>query len=184
VVDDRLRTSNRCIYAAGDVASRYKFTHAADALARVALENALFFGRKKASALAVPWCTFTDPEIAHVGIGSAEASRRAGVRTFTLLLEDVDRAITDGDTQGFARVHLDPSGRVLGATLVSRGAGEILGAVVLAMTKRMRIGDIGRAIVPYPTRSEVWKRLADEHARTRLTPRVRAWVERFLRWMR
>jgi pyruvate/2-oxoglutarate dehydrogenase complex dihydrolipoamide dehydrogenase (E3) component len=180
VVDRRLRTTNRRIFAAGDVASAYKFTHAADALARVALENALFFGRKRSSALVVPRCTYTEPEVAHVGIGSAEARRRHGVATLTLALDDVDRAITDDDTRGFARIHVDDRGRILGATLVGRDAGEMLGAVVLAMNENLRLADVGRAIVPYPTRSEVWKRLADEHARTRLTPRLRRWIQRFL----
>jgi pyruvate/2-oxoglutarate dehydrogenase complex dihydrolipoamide dehydrogenase (E3) component len=184
VVDDRLRTTNSHVFAAGDVASRYKFTHAADALARVALENALFFGRKKASALVVPWCTYSDPEIAHVGLTSAEASRVAGASTLTLALDDVDRAITDRDTRGLARVHVDRRGRVLGATLVSRNAGEMLAPIVIAMRHRLRLADLGRAIVPYPTRSEVWKRLADEHARARLTPRVLRWLERYFRLFR
>src|SRR5207248_1693554 len=93
-VDDRLRTTNPHIYAAGDVASRFQFTHMADALARIVIQNALFFGRKKASALTVPWCTFTDPEIAHVGLYEHEAKERGiFTRTFVQDLREVDRAI-------------------------------------------------------------------------------------------
>jgi len=179
IVDPHLRTTNRRVLAAGDVASQYKFTHAADALARLALQNALFFGRKKAGSLVIPWCTYTDPEIAHVGITTREAARMGGVATHTLALDLVDRAIVESDRRGFARVHVDARGRILGATLVSRHAGELISEVVLAMTSGLRLTDVGRAVVPYPTRSEVWKRLADEHARTRLTPPLRGILARW-----
>jgi pyruvate/2-oxoglutarate dehydrogenase complex dihydrolipoamide dehydrogenase (E3) component len=183
-VDDRLQTTNPRIFAAGDVASAYKFTHAADALSRVALQNALFFLRNRASALVVPWCTFTDPEIAHVGITSREAERRGSVSTLTLSLSEVDRAIVDGDGDGLARIHVDRSGRIVGATLVARHAGEAIGPVVLAMCSGTKIGALGRAIMPYPTRSEVWKRLADQHALARFTPPRRHVVERLLALLR
>lgn len=179
-VSDRLQSSNPRVFAAGDVASAYKFTHAADALARLALQNALFFLRKRASALVVPWCTFTDPEIAHVGMTSREASARGDVATFTLDMREVDRAIIEGDGPGLARIHVDRRGRVLGATLAARHAGDAIGPIVLAMTTGLRIGDIGRAIAPYPTRAEVWKRLADEHALSRFTPGWRRLVARIL----
>lgn len=180
-VDDRLRTSNRRIYAAGDVCSRYKFTHAADAMARIVVQNALFFGRRRASALHIPWCTYTDPEVAHVGLTDPEARERAAeVRTHTLELGEVDRAVLDGETDGFARVHVDArSGRILGATLVARRAGDMMGQVVLAMNEGTRIDALSHAIAPYPTRGEVWKRLGDAHRRTRLTPGVARW---FARW--
>jgi pyruvate/2-oxoglutarate dehydrogenase complex dihydrolipoamide dehydrogenase (E3) component len=184
VVDDRLRTSNSRVFAAGDVASAYKFTHAADALARVALQNALFFMRKRASALVVPWCTFTDPEIAHIGLTSRDVATMRGVTTHTLDLREVDRALVDDDGPGLARVHVGRRGRILGATVVSRHAGEALSPVVLAMTAGLRLGHIGRAIAPYPTRAEVWKRLADEHALSRFTPGWRRLVERLLEFLR
>ena len=185
-VDDRLRTSNKRIYAAGDICSVYKFTHAADAMARIVIQNALFFGRKKASALHIPWATFTDPEVAHVGLYEQDAKERGfDVRTYTVELSEVDRAVLDGETEGFARVHIDGrSGRILGATLVARHAGDMLGEVVLAMTEGLRADALSRAIAPYPTQGEVWKRLGDAHQRTRLTPRVRALFERFFRWWR
>ncbi len=114
VVDDRLRTSNRRVFAAGDVCSTFKFTHAADALARIVIQNALFFGRKRASALVIPWCTYTDPEVAHVGQYEEEA-RAAGrrVETITIPLADVDRAVVDDERDGFVRVHHE-RGRLLG----------------------------------------------------------------------
>src|SRR5262249_52672160 len=105
-VNDRLQSSNRRIFAAGDVCSRFKFTHAADALARIAIQNALFFGRAKASALTIPWCTYTDPEIAHVGLYEREAGAH-GIRIDTLTqdFQHVDRAVLDDDTDGFINVH-------------------------------------------------------------------------------
>ena len=185
-VDDRLRTSNKRIYAAGDICSVYKFTHAADAMARIVLQNALFFGRKKASALHIPWATFTDPEVAHVGLYEHEAKERGfDVRTYTVELSEVDRALLDGDTEGFARVHVDGrSGRLLGATLVARHAGDMLGEPVLAMTEGLRIDALSRAIAPYPTQGEVWKRLGDAHQRTRLSPAVKSLFEWMFRWWR
>jgi pyruvate/2-oxoglutarate dehydrogenase complex dihydrolipoamide dehydrogenase (E3) component len=181
-VDDRLRTTNRRVYAAGDVCSAYKFTHAADAMARVVIQNALFFGRKKASALVIPWSTYTDPEIAHVGLHEREAQERGhDFATFTVPLHEVDRAVLDGDTDGFARVHAERrSGRILGATLVAGHAGEMIGEMSLAITAGLSLGDVSRTIHPYPTQAEAWKRLGDAWNRTRLTPRVRRLFERFL----
>jgi pyruvate/2-oxoglutarate dehydrogenase complex dihydrolipoamide dehydrogenase (E3) component len=185
-VDDRLRTANHRVYAAGDVCSRYKFTHAADAMARVVIQNALFFGRKKASALVIPWCTYTDPEVAHVGLYEKEARERGlDVTTLTVPLEEIDRAILDGDEEGFARVHVEKkSGRVHGATLVASHAGEMIGEMSLAITAGLSLATVGRTIHPYPTQAEVWKRLGDAWNRTRLTPRVRGLFERYLRWRR
>src|SRR4029453_17495130 len=109
VVDDHLRTSNPRIFAAGDVASRFQFTHTADALARIVIQNALFgaFGKKRASALIVPWCTYTTPEVAHVGLSDGEARQRGiEIETITIPLKDVDRAVLEGEEDGFLRVHL------------------------------------------------------------------------------
>jgi pyruvate/2-oxoglutarate dehydrogenase complex dihydrolipoamide dehydrogenase (E3) component len=180
-VDDRLRTTNPDIYAAGDVCSNYKFTHAAEALARIALQNALFFGRKKASNLIIPWCTFTDPEVAHVGLNGQEARDRGfEVETFTLPLSEVDRAVLDGEAEGFARVHIDKhGGRILGATLVGRHAGESIGEVVLAMTQGLKLSAISAVIHPYPTQAEVLKRLGDASLRARLKPWMRNLLERY-----
>ncbi len=185
-VDDHLRTSNPHIYAAGDICSLYKFTHAADAMARTVLQNALFFGRKKASALVIPWCTYTDPEVAHVGFSEKEARDQGlEVATLTVPLNEVDRAVLDGDDEGFARIHAQKkSGRILGATLVARHAGEMIGEISLAITAGVGLGTIAKTIHPYPTQAEAWKRLGDAWNRSRLTPRVRSLFERYLSWRR
>ncbi len=171
-VDDRLRTTNSRIYAAGDICSRFKFTHAADAMARLALRNAFFFGRGKASLLVIPWCTFTDPEVAHVGLSEDEARKRGyDVVTHTVNLEEVDRAVLDGATEGFARVHMDgKTGRILGATLVSEHAGESISEFVLAMTQGVPLSAFSSTIHPYPTQAEAAKRLGDLSMRARLKP--------------
>jgi pyruvate/2-oxoglutarate dehydrogenase complex dihydrolipoamide dehydrogenase (E3) component len=185
-VDDSLRTTNRRVFAAGDICSLYKFTHAADAMARIVLHNALFFGRKKASALVIPWATYTDPEVAHVGVSAKEAQRRGEkVTTLTVPLSEVDRAVLEGEEEGFARVHVDRrSGRILGATMVASHAGEMIGELAVAMSAGVRLSAMGFTIHPYPTQSEAWKRLGDEWNRTRLTPGVRALLRSILRWRR
>lgn len=173
-VDDHLRTTNPRIYAAGDVSSRFKFTHAADALARIAIRNALFFGRSRASSLIIPRCTFTDPEVAQVGIDDREAMKHGNaVATYNVQLNEVDRAVLDGATNGFARVHTDAkSGQILGATFVSEHAGESISEIVLAMNQRIPISAFSSTIHPYPTQSEAIKRLGDLSMRARLKPRV------------
>lgn len=185
-VDDHLRTSNPRIYAAGDISSRYQFTHAAEALARIALQNALFFGRKRASDLVIPWATYTDPEVAHVGLTAKEAGERAAdVESFTLRLDDNDRAVVDGDAAGFARAHVSKKdGRILGATLVSRHAGESIGEFVLAIQKRMKLRELGAVIHPYPTQAEIIKRLGDSSMKSRLKPWMKKLLVRFFGWRR
>ena len=185
-VDDRLRTSNRKIYAAGDVCSPYKFTHVADAMARMVLQNTLFWGRKRASSLVIPWTTYTDPEIAHVGLYEKEARAKGlKVQTLTVSFAEIDRAVLDGEPEGFARLHVEAgSGRILGATVVARHAGEMIGEVVLAMTEKAKVGALSRAIHPYPTQAEAWKRLGDAYQRTRLTPGVLRLFRRLLTWRR
>jgi pyruvate/2-oxoglutarate dehydrogenase complex dihydrolipoamide dehydrogenase (E3) component len=185
-VDHRLRTSNRHIYAAGDICSTFKFTHSADAMARIAIQNALFFGRAKASALTIPWCTYTDPEIAHVGLYEREARERGiDIHTITVEMSDVDRAILDGETEGYLTVHLGKgSDRILGATLVARHAGDMIGEISLAMTAGLGLGAIARTIHCYPTQAEVIKKAGDAYNRTRLTPRVKRFFEKLLEWRR
>jgi pyruvate/2-oxoglutarate dehydrogenase complex dihydrolipoamide dehydrogenase (E3) component len=185
-VDEKLRTSNHRIYAAGDICSPYKFTHAADAMARVVIQNALFFGRKRTSSLVIPWTTYTDPEIAHVGLYEHEARERGlPVRTFTVSLAEIDRAVLDGEPDGFARLHVDTkTGKILGATAVARHAGEMIGELVLAITEGAKVGALARTIHPYPTQAEAWKRLGDAYQRTRLTPGVLGLLRRLLAWRR
>ena len=183
-VDDRLRTSNPHVYAAGDVASKYKFTHVADAEARIVIQNALFFGRKKASDLVVPWVTYTSPEVAHVGMYEEDARERGiEVDTLTVELQATDRAKLDGE-EGFLRLHLKKgSDEILGATLVSEHAGETLSEISLAMTAGVGLGKIAEVIHPYPTQAEVIKRAADPWRRGKLTPTVskifRGWFKLF-----
>jgi pyruvate/2-oxoglutarate dehydrogenase complex dihydrolipoamide dehydrogenase (E3) component len=186
IINDALQTTNPRVYAAGDVCSTYKFTHAADAMARVVLHNALFFGRKRASALVIPWATYTDPEVAHVGINAAAAASRGDdVVTLSHSLSDNDRAVLDGQTEGFARVHLESrSGKILGATMVAAHAGETIGEIALAMQSGLRMSALGFTIHPYPTQSEAWKRLGDEWNRRRLSPGVRKLLNAVLRWRR
>ncbi|HVR99178.1 MAG TPA: mercuric reductase, partial [Thermoanaerobaculia bacterium] len=162
-VDDQLRTTNPHIYACGDVASRYQFTHTADAQARLVLQNALFFGRAKASALTIPWCTYTTPEVAHVGMYEKDAREKGiEVDTLTVELSTVDRAILDGADEGFLRVHLEKGkDRILGATLVAEHAGDMIGELCLAITQGIGLGKIAGVIHPYPTQGEVVKKAAD-----------------------
>ena len=185
-VNDRLQTTNPRVYAAGDVCSPYKFTHAADAMARIVIANALFSGRQKTSSLVVPWCTYTDPEVAHVGMHEDEAAERGvSVHTLTVNLRDVDRARLDGETEGFARVHLKKgSDTILGATIVARHAGDMINEVSLAMTAGLGLSAIGRTIHPYPTQAEAIKKLADAYNRTRLTPLVKKLFTAWLAWRR
>jgi len=174
-VDDHLRTSNPRVFAVGDIASKYKFTHMADALARIAIQNALFFGRKKASDLVVPWCTYTEPEIAHVGLYAHDA-QAAGIDidSITIQLSEVDRAELESADEGFLRVHLEKGkDRILGATLVAEHGGDMLGELCLAITQQIGLGKIASVIHPYPTQAEVIKKAADSLNRTRLTPTVK-----------
>ena len=186
VVDERLRTTNSRIYAAGDICSRYKFTHAADAMARIVIANALFFARRKVTDLVIPWCTYTDPEIAHVGYYEKDA-KAAGfaVGTITQPLSAVDRAVLDGEDEGFARVHYDKkTGRILGGTLVARHAGEMINELTLAMVAKQKLGILSSTIHPYPTQAEVLRMLGDAYMRTKLTPTLKRVFEKWLAWRR
>jgi len=185
-VNDRLQTTNPRIYAAGDICSPHKFTHAADFQARIVIQNALFFGRAKASALTIPWCTYTDPEIAHVGLYERDgAARGIQIRTFVQELNDVDRAILDGETEGLVKVHVqEGTDKILGATVVARHAGEMLPELTLAMTHGLGLGKIASTIHPYPTQAEAIRKLGDQYNRTRLTPFVRWLFRRWLAWIR
>jgi pyruvate/2-oxoglutarate dehydrogenase complex dihydrolipoamide dehydrogenase (E3) component len=186
VVDDFLRTSNYRIYAAGDVCLNHKFTHTAEASARIAVKNALFLGRDRLSALTIPWCTYTDPEIAHVGLYVREAQHQGvSVKTFTILMHDVFRAVTDGDENGFVKIHVQQgTDRILGATVVARHAGEMINGLSLAITSGIGLRELGRVIHAYPTQVEAIKMAADAYRRTRLTPAVKWLSRQWLAWSR
>lgn len=186
LVNDRLQSSNPSIYAAGDVCSPYQFTHVADAMARIVIQNALFLGRKKASALVIPWCIFTDPEVAHVGLREEEAeSQGIAVDLFQRNFKDVDRAIVDGETEGYARVLTrQGSDEILGGTIVAGHAGDMISELSLAMVAGIGLGTIASTIHPYPTQAEAIKQLGDAYNRTRLTPTVSALFKTWLSWCR
>jgi pyruvate/2-oxoglutarate dehydrogenase complex dihydrolipoamide dehydrogenase (E3) component len=185
-VDDRLRTTNSRVYAAGDVCLQHKFTHTADAAARIVIQNALFFGRKKASALNVPWCTYTHPEVAHVGMYEADAAKQGiATDTITVPMSDVDRAQTDGETEGFIKVILRRgTDTILGATIVSSHAGEMISEISVAMAANAGLKTLASVIHPYPTQAEAIKRAADAYSRTRLTPTIKALFAKWLAWQR
>ena len=174
-VDDTLQTSNPRIYAAGDVCMAWKFTHAAEAAARIAVQNALFPGRRRLSTLTMPWCTYTDPEVAHVGLYEHQAAAQGvSVTTYTHHWPDVDRAITDGEDDGFVRVHTRAgSDEILGATIVARHAGEMISEVTLAMVARLGLGTLANVIHPYPTQADALRRVAFQYSVTRVTPLVK-----------
>lgn len=186
VVDDRLRTTNPRIYAIGDVCSREPFTHHADFQARLVLRNALFLGRARASALTVPRVTYTDPELAHVGLSEHDAAARGTrIRTFVQPLSKVDRAVLDGDDDGFVKVHVRAeSDRIVGATLVGRHAGELISEITVAMVHGVGLGKLARTMHPYPTQAEAIRTLGDAYTRTRLTPLVARMFRRWLEWAR
>ncbi len=185
-VNDRMQTTNPRIFAAGDVCSKFKFTHAADFMARIVIQNALFKGRARASALTIPWCTYTSPEIAHVGISEKDAKER-GIEfdTYTQHFADIDRAILSGETEGFVRVHTKKgTDRILGATIVASHAGELISEITLAMTHGLGLKKLGSTIHPYPTAAEAIRKLGDQYNRTRLTPLVKSLFKTWLSWTR
>jgi pyruvate/2-oxoglutarate dehydrogenase complex dihydrolipoamide dehydrogenase (E3) component len=179
VVTDRLRTTNPRVYAAGDVCSGLRFTHAAEAQARLVLQNALFFGRARQSALITPWCTYTDPEVAHVGVPANEAAANGTFRELVVELDSIDRNVVDGNTTGYGRISYDRKGRIRSATIVGHGAGNLISEVTLAMTHRLTLGQIASTVHPYPTQGELVKRLGDAYNRKRLTPTVKRLLEGF-----
>jgi pyruvate/2-oxoglutarate dehydrogenase complex dihydrolipoamide dehydrogenase (E3) component len=186
LVNDRLQTTNPRIYAAGDVCLDWKFTHAADSSARIVIQNALFLGRKKASALTMPWCTYTDPEIAHVGLYERDA-REGGIEvdTYVRQFKEVDRAVLDGEEDGFVKFHVRKGhDEILGATLVARHAGEMISEVSVAMAAGIGLGKLASVIHPYPTQAEALRQCGDAYNRTRLTPTVKKWMGRWLAWQR
>jgi len=183
-VNDFLQTTNPRIFAAGDICSPYKFTHMADAHARIVIRNALFGFlpfKARTSKLIIPWCTYTDPEIARVGLHGGElAERGIGFETLKLPFQDLDRAILDGETGGLLQVLVEKrSDRILGATLVARHAGEMISELTLGMGNGVGLRGYSAAIHPYPTQAEIFRKAGDAYQRSRLTRRTR----RILSWI-
>ena len=186
VVNDRMQTTNPMVYAAGDVCSPYQFTHAADFMARIVIQNALFKGRRKSSSLVIPWCTYTSPEIAHVGLYEHQAKEKnVAIDTYIQKFHDVDRAILEGEESGFVKIHVKHgTDKIVGATIVARSAGDLISEITLAMTHGLGLSKIGSTIHPYPTQAEAIRKLGDQYSRTRLTPLVKSLFSRWLEWSR
>jgi len=178
-VNDNLQTSNPKIYGAGDICMNWKFTHAADAASRIVIKNTLFspfgLGKSKLSDLVMPWVTFTDPEIAHVGMYEVEAQAKGlDCNTIKIDFDDVDRALADGETEGFLKIlHKKGSDEILGATIVARHGGEMISEITTAMIGEMGLSKLSTVIHPYPTQASVIKQAADAYRRTLLTERTK-----------
>lgn len=185
-VDRRLRTSNRRIYAVGDVCSAQQFTHNADLQARAVVQNALFLPTARVDGAVIPHCTYTCPEVASVGRGEADLVA-AGVafERYRVDFADLDRGRAAGEREGFAEVLTTAGGdRILGATLVGHDAGEQIAPLVLMMSRKLGLGAASSLVLPYPTRAEYLKRLGDAVNRQRLTPRVAGLLRGWLRLVR
>lgn len=185
-VNDRLQTTNPDVYAVGDVASRYQFTHMSDFGARLVIRNALFFGRDKFSNLIIPWATYTEPEVAHVGLYERDLQqRRIEFLTFTRELADVDRGIVDGETEGFVKIHVKKgTDQILGATIVGSHAGDMISEITVAMQSGMGLGKLANVIHPYPTAAEAIRQCGDAYNRSRLTPTVKGLFNRLMAFKR
>jgi pyruvate/2-oxoglutarate dehydrogenase complex dihydrolipoamide dehydrogenase (E3) component len=182
-VDEYLCTTNPRIYASGDVTGRWQFTHTADAMSRLVLRNALFFGRSRVSALTVPWATYTSPEVAHVGRPHDKLAT-SGATCTRIELSANDRAILDGETAGFVKVWTDSSGRVIAATVVAEHAGELIGELTLAITAGLKLSVLADTIHPYPTVADAFRAAGNAHRRTTFQPWMRSLTERLLTWRR
>jgi len=190
-VNSRLQTSNPRIFAAGDICSRYKFTHAADAMAQIVIQNALFphplgLGYASVDSLIMPWCTFTEPEIAHVGMYEKDAKAKGiEVETYTYKLDEVDRAILDGEDEGFARVHIQKgTDKIVGATIVASHAGEMIGEFSVAMKAGAGAKTIAGTIHPYPTQAEVNKKVVNLWRKAHFTEGTKRKLMKLFAWMR
>ncbi len=190
-VNDRLQSTNPRIFAAGDVCSRYKFTHAADAMAKIVIQNALFphpfgLGYAQASSLVMPWATYTEPEIAHVGLYAAEAREKGfEVDTYTVPFEEVDRAVLDSASDGFARLHVRRGTEtIVGATMVGPHAGDLISEVSVLVNVPGGVKRLATTIHPYPTQADAWRKAATLWRKAQFTPRTKAWLTRLFAWRR
>jgi len=181
-VDDFLATNNPRIYAAGDVCLEDQYTDTAAASARIVVNNAFMRGRMRLSELVIPWCTYTDPEIAHVGLYVREANLKGiPVKTFTVPMHQIDRAVTDSEEGGFVKIHIrEGTDTILGATIVARHAGEMINEITLAMVAKIGLRTLARVIHAYPTQAEAIREAAKAYSRTRITSRLRARLQKWL----
>jgi pyruvate/2-oxoglutarate dehydrogenase complex dihydrolipoamide dehydrogenase (E3) component len=190
-VNHRLQTGNPRIYAAGDVCSRYKFTHAADAMAQIVIQNALFphpFGLAYATveSLIMPWCTFTEPEIAHVGMYERDARAKGiEVETYTYKLDEVDRAVLDGEEEGFARIHIQKgTDKIVGATIVAAHAGDMISEFSVLMKAGAGAKTLAGTIHPYPTQAEVNKKVVNLWRKAHFSQGTKNILAKLFAWLR
>jgi len=186
VLLDGIEPAARRIYAAGHVCLPHKFNDTADASARIVVQNALFGGRQRLSGLTIPWCTYTDPEIAHVGLYVRQArERNIPVKTFTIPMHDVDRAIADDEEVGFVKINVrERTDRILGATIVARHAGEMISEITLAIVAGIGLRTLARVIHAYPTQAEAIRKAADAYTRNRSMPEGERPAMAWPRWLR
>lgn len=190
VVDGRIetdrhyRTGNRRVWAIGDVSSVYQFTAFADAQARALIQNALFPGNSAADARLLPMCTYTTPELARIGLTPSEAKQRGtAIDCYRIEFSDLDRAITENNTAGFAEIlTLKGKDSIIGATIVADRAGDLIGLISILMSQKIGLGDLKSTLFCYPTESEFLKKLSDQYNRTRLTPTVAGLMKKWLDW--
>jgi pyruvate/2-oxoglutarate dehydrogenase complex dihydrolipoamide dehydrogenase (E3) component len=190
-VNGRLQTTNPRIFAAGDICSRYKFTHAADAMAQIVIQNALFphpfsLGYAEVDSLIMPWCTFTEPEVAHVGLYEKDAKAKGiEIETYTYKLDEVDRAILDGEDEGFARIHIQKgTDTILGATIVAAHAGDMINEFSVLMKAGAGAKIIAGTIHPYPTQAEVNKKVVNLWRKAHFTQTTKNRLMKLFAWMR
>jgi pyruvate/2-oxoglutarate dehydrogenase complex dihydrolipoamide dehydrogenase (E3) component len=179
VLEEGLTTTNPRVYVVGDVAGGHQFTHVAEHHAGIVLRQAIFKLKWARPSTVVPWCTFTDPELARVGLCETEA-RKTGVahRVYTFPFADIDRARAEGETEGMAKLVTKPNGKLLGAGIVGPHAGELIAECVLALNHGMRASALSASIHTYPTLSQINRRAADMRLKEGLTPNSKAWIRR------
>jgi pyruvate/2-oxoglutarate dehydrogenase complex dihydrolipoamide dehydrogenase (E3) component len=185
-VNKYFQTTNRHIYAAGDICFPYQFTHIAEAAAKIVIQNALFLKSKTYKSMIIPWCTYTDPEIAHVGMYEKDAQEKGiPVDTFVHYYEDVDRAILDGEDLGLVKVHVKKGkDKILGATIVARHAGEMISEFTLAMVAGKGLKTLANLIHPYPTQTDAIKRDCAQYYIQKFSPFLKKLLTRWFAWRR
>jgi len=179
-VNQRLQTSNKRIYAIGDVVGHYQFTHLANYHAGIAIRSILFWMPAKVDYRAFPWVTYTAPELAHVGVTEKEAKKKRGVQITKFAFKDNDRAQTEDTADGLIKVISDTKGRILGASIVGEHAGELILPWVIAIRDKKTLRVFTDSIIPYPTLSEISKQVAGEFYKPKLFSK---WVRRMVRFL-
>jgi len=181
-VDARLRTTNKHIYACGDVAGPYLFTHMAEHQAGIVLRNTLFHLPAKAQTRSIPWCTFTAPELARVGLSEQEARQQSiEHRVYSFPFSEIDRGIAEGETEGMAKIITSPKGKLLGACIAGPQAGELIAEYVLAISQGLNVSALSNTIHIYPTLAQINRRVADQRMKESLTPTRKRWMKRIFR---